>query len=131
MSQAVVLTLCQLMIENRLFIKTKKNGTEHVAFFKTEKMVYMLAIIVSLVAYMISMGNAASFYDIAHMPGAAPEEAQLTYKLLFFIKLIETTVNLIFFLLDEVQTLSVRVVLCMIMWFFCDVYLKRFCATER
>jgi hypothetical protein len=115
--QAVVLTLCQLMIENRLFIKTKKNGTEHVAFFKTEKMVYILAVIVSLVAYMISMGNAASFYDIAHTPGAAPEEAQLTYKLLFFIKLIETAMNLIFFFLDEVQTLGVCVVLCVFLCF--------------
>ncbi len=109
------------MIENRLYIKKKKDGSDHRAFFfRTEKVVYIVAIMVALASYMISMGNAASFYDIAHKPGAAPIEAQITYKLLFFIKLTESVINLIFFMLDEIQSYTVcwrcNYVLSIVLW---------------
>jgi hypothetical protein len=103
-TQAVILTLCHLIIENRLYIKIKSDKLGEAVFFKTEKVVYIIAIIMALTAYMISMVNAASFWDIAHTSGAAPAEAQLTYKLLFFLKLIEIVVNLLFFIMDEFQS---------------------------
>ena len=102
---SIVLVLACLTLENRLFIKLMPAEKGSRPFnFKTEKIIYISTVILTLSIFMICITYAGDFYNIAHTDGAAPVEAQTTFKLLFFCKLIETSVHIIFYILDEYQS---------------------------
>eukprot|EP00961_Rhodomonas_salina_P019731 265635-Rhodomonas_salina.1 len=103
----VILTLCFITLENRLFIKIAKSGRNSRAYsFQSEKVVYILNTALVAITFFVCMGYAGNFYKLAHTDGAAPTEVQLSFKMIFFIKLVETVINVVFYVLDEVQTYS-------------------------
>eukprot|EP00961_Rhodomonas_salina_P250775 3390050-Rhodomonas_salina.4 len=118
----IAMTLVMILLEEKMF-RAKEDLTEvdvnargyeqwgrvmkvQTYNFKSEKIVYILAVVAMLITFLITIAMAGDFYEIAHTQYAAPSESQVAYSLFFFIKLIEITTSVGFYAVDEIQTLN-------------------------